>query len=53
LTYVDWGSQIDKRSFGDTRIKGDLHPHYGLEARLLFAQMLMHELVKREASHSN
>jgi hypothetical protein len=55
MTFVDWGSQIYPRSFADTRIKGDLRPHYGLEARTLLAQMLMHELVvtSRQAAGSN
>jgi hypothetical protein len=42
---VDWGSVISKRSFTKDRIHGDIKPHYGLEARLLFAQQLMHQLL--------
>jgi hypothetical protein len=55
MTFVDWGSQIYPRSFKATRIKGDIKPHYGLEARTLLAQMLMHELVvtSRQAAGSN
>eukprot|EP00559_Dactyliosolen_fragilissimus_P001241 CAMPEP_0184865524 /NCGR_PEP_ID=MMETSP0580-20130426/18389_1 /TAXON_ID=1118495 /ORGANISM="Dactyliosolen fragilissimus" /LENGTH=364 /DNA_ID=CAMNT_0027364771 /DNA_START=192 /DNA_END=1283 /DNA_ORIENTATION=+ len=41
FTVVDWGTVISKRSYED-RIVGDLKPHYGLEARLLFAQQLLH-----------
>jgi hypothetical protein len=48
LTFVDWASVIVKRSYGIDRIHGDMGAHYGLEARLLFLQMLMHELVSRE-----
>jgi len=50
FTVVDWGSVISKRSFGERRIQGDLKTHYGLEARQLFAQQLLHELL---ASTSN
>lgn len=49
LTLVDWANTVDKRSFGEDRIKGDLPPHYGLQARTLFIQQLMHELMKAEA----
>lgn len=45
VTVVDWGTVISKRSHGDLRIVGDLNPHYGFEARLLFAQQLLHELI--------
>ncbi|KAL9183153.1 hypothetical protein ACHAXT_004940 [Thalassiosira profunda] len=48
MTLVDWGSVISDRSFPPNRIEGDLAAHYGLEARLLFIQQLMHELVKAE-----
>ena len=42
---VDWGTVVSKRSWDGRRIEGDMHPHYGLEARLLFGQQLMHELL--------
>jgi len=45
---VEWGSVILKRSFGDKKIKGDHPAHYGLEARLLFIQQLLHELMKSD-----
>lgn len=45
FTIVDWGTVVSTRSFGKERITGDLKPHYGLEARLLFAQQLLHELL--------
>jgi hypothetical protein len=44
MSYVDWGGEIERRSFGSSRIKGDMDPHYGLEARTLMANMLTHEL---------
>jgi hypothetical protein len=44
ITYVDWGEEIWPRSNGEDRIKGDIDAHYGLEARLLFLQLLMNEL---------
>jgi len=45
LTLVDWGTVISRRSENEERISGDTKPHYGLEARLLFAQQLMHSLI--------
>lgn len=44
LTYVDWGGFIHGRSFYWTRIKGDGANHYGFEARLAFAQLLVGHL---------
>mmetsp|Transcript_20732 Transcript_20732/g.31110 ORF Transcript_20732/g.31110 Transcript_20732/m.31110 type:complete len:419 (-) Transcript_20732:32-1288(-) len=49
LTLVDWAIPLAKRSFGEDRIEGDLPPHYGLQARSLFVQQLMHEMMKKEA----
>ena len=37
---VDWGKQILPRSLDSDRIKGDMKPHWGIEARTLNAQML-------------
>ena len=48
VTLVDWGGVLEKRSFGEDRIVGDHPAHYGLEARLLFIQQLVHELVKAD-----
>ncbi len=45
ITLVDWGSVVSDRSWGEDRIQGDIAPHYGLEARLLFAQQLLHQLL--------
>lgn len=45
MTLVDWGSVIIHRSFDNDRIEGDIDVHYGLEARLLFAQQLLHQLL--------
>ena len=39
---------IEHRSYGKERIKGDAPHHYDTEARILFLQQLMHELVKSE-----
>jgi len=44
LTYVNFGGAVEARSFGDHRISGDIRPHYGLEARLAFIQMLTNVL---------
>jgi len=48
MTLVDWGSNIKKKSFGEERIEGDILAHYGLSARLLFTQQLLHELLVAE-----
>ena len=48
LTLVDWGGVMEKRSYNEDRIEGDISAHYGIEARLLFIQQLTHELVKSE-----
>jgi len=48
MTLVDYGTIVSKRSFGRDRIMGDHIAHYGLEARLLWVQQLMHELIKAE-----
>ena len=50
ITIVDWGTVISKRSFKDERIVGDIQAHYGLQARLLFAQQLLHELLASDIS---
>jgi hypothetical protein len=49
IMQVDWGSVVSKRSFNEKRINGDIKVHYGLEARLLFIQQLMHRLVLNDA----
>jgi len=48
VSYVDWGQAMLPRLFPPTRIVGDIPPHYGLEARLMFVQMLTNHLVERE-----
>ena len=48
LTLLDWGGVMEKRSYNEDRIEGDISAHYGIEARLLFIQQLTHELVKSE-----
>lgn len=52
ITYVDWGTEIWPRSNGEDRIKGDIEPHYGLEGRLLFLQLLMNELDIKKNSNN-
>jgi hypothetical protein len=41
---VDFEKQIRPRSEGEDRIAGDLHPHWGVEARHLTAQLFTHAL---------
>mmetsp|Transcript_18313 Transcript_18313/g.39582 ORF Transcript_18313/g.39582 Transcript_18313/m.39582 type:complete len:305 (-) Transcript_18313:36-950(-) len=53
MTVVDWGTVISKRSWGGERINGDIGVHYGLEARLLFLQQLLHELLAEEQRQRN
>lgn len=48
MILVDWGQSISKRSYSDSRIAGDNPVHYGLNARLLFIQQLMVELLKAD-----
>ena len=40
FVYVNFGKTIESRSFGNDRIRGDMKPHYGLEARYSLLQML-------------
>jgi hypothetical protein len=44
LSLVDWGAAIWPRSLRPNRIQGDIAAHYGLEARLLMAQMTTQQL---------
>ena len=39
---LDWGKQMEPRSVGNDTISGDMSPHWGLPARLLFGQMATH-----------
>jgi hypothetical protein len=45
MTLIDWASVINKRSYDNERIDGDLKAHYGLVARQLFHQQFLHELM--------
>jgi ABC-type phosphonate transport system ATPase subunit len=51
FSVVDWGTVISKTSFGMEMIVSDggNAVHYGLEARLLFAQQLLHHLLALKA----
>ncbi len=44
LALVDWGASIYPRSLPPNKIEGDLSAHYGLEARMLMAQMTTQQL---------
>lgn len=46
LTLVDWGGAVYPRSLPPHKIRGDISAHYGLEARLLMAQMTTQQLLK-------
>jgi hypothetical protein len=49
VSYIDWAHVMSPRMFPSSkRIRGDMGPHYGLEARLTFLQMLMNHLVERD-----
>jgi len=37
---LDFGSAIETRSQGNNRLRGDMQAHYGLEARIMQAQMI-------------
>lgn len=45
---IDFGKVILPRSLNDSRIEGDLRPHWGVEARTLFAQMLTHAVITND-----
>lgn len=44
LSYVDWATAVEPRSFGTDRIKGDIPPHMGFEARMVLLQQLTNHL---------
>lgn len=50
LHLVDYELQIRPRTYGRDRIVGDMHPHWGAEARLLTAQLFTHALRVCETS---
>ena len=53
LALVDWGAAILPRSLPPERIEGDIGAHYGLEARLLMAQMTTQQLMNVLQRHNN
>lgn len=44
LTLVDWGAAVFPRSFHPNKAESDISVHYGLEPRLLMAQMTTQQL---------
>jgi hypothetical protein len=48
LTCINWPGAIFPRSSGANRIAGDSNQHYGLEARLVFIQMITNHLASRQ-----
>lgn len=49
VSYIDWGQAMFPILYPtEKRISGDIDPHYGLEARLAFVQMLINHLVERD-----
>jgi hypothetical protein len=49
ISYVDWGQVMSPRVFpNEKRIKGDIDPHFGFEARSTFIQMLINHLKELE-----
>lgn len=48
MTYVDWGKAIHSRSYNPSKITADGPNHYGLEARLMFQQLLMGSLIHHQ-----
>lgn len=48
IKYIDWAAAIGPRSFGEDRIAGDLATHYGLQPRLVLAQMIANTLKDTE-----
>ena len=48
VSYIDFGQAVAPRLFpNEVRIAGDIDPHYGLEIRVAFVQMLMNHLKER------
>ncbi len=45
LRVIDWGSAVWPRSFFPEKVESDISAHYGLEARLLMAQMTTQQLM--------
>lgn len=45
MALVDWGKAVLPRSFKPDKIGGDISAHYGLEARLLMAQMTTQQIM--------
>ena len=52
MIVVDWGSVMFERSFDQNRIKGDTAAHYGIEGRMLDAQMILQGLLSPSTSSS-
>jgi hypothetical protein len=48
LTCINWSGALYPRSFGSDRIAGDSKVHYGLEARIVFIQMITNHLASRQ-----
>lgn len=53
LKYLDWAAAVESRSFGDSRISGDISTHYGLQPRLVLAQMIANTLKDVEICRQN
>lgn len=54
LTVLDWATIMYPRSNPHKdRIRGDMEAHFGLEARIVFLQMLMNHLVERDRISKN
>jgi hypothetical protein len=47
MVLVDFGSAVRPRTYGDDRIGGDSHNHFGVDARLLSLQMMVHGMVSK------
>jgi len=48
MDLADFRSAVRERTFGALRIKGDLIPHWGLDARLLSIEIISHVVEKKQ-----
>ena len=50
LMLADFALEIQNRTYGESRIKGDVAPHFGIEARTLSIQLITEQLNRHSES---
>ncbi|KAG7346022.1 hypothetical protein IV203_005090 [Nitzschia inconspicua] len=48
MILVDFGTQVVPRTYGNNRISGDVHAHFGADARTLSLQMIIDAIYKQK-----